>query len=335
MGGGPGARARRGRGRGEVRWCDLPGPAIRLVMEHLARAGGGGPAAEVATGAEAEGRSVPHALYTMGRVCVAWRAEVRDYLMGDTAASRRKRKWVAARSGGGRHSSGAGLALCAEGRSNSEESESVGALPHGGAPLESGGLDSRSVDSPRPRGQASPLQPPRQRARMGYRLRGRNGPAGGSIPTESAEACPGVGRGSPGAEHRGGGSSCGAQVVSGAGGHERGMAFCPYLNPSSLTDDSDDEVAWGGLEAPDRTPREALGAGADADDPGRVARAGGIPDEPPLVEADPNEARGGNRLFRRLLGIPLQGFRWRMPPAPAGPPTGSPSSSDPTYRSLD
>ena len=340
MGGGPGSRARRGRGGGEVRWSDLPGPALRLVMEHLARAGGaggGGPAAEVAAGAEAEGRRVTQALYTMGRVCGAWHAEVRDYLMGDTAASRRKRKWVAARSGGGRHSSGAGLALCAEGRSNSEESESVGALRQGGAPLESGGLDSRSVDSPRPLGRNSPFQPPRQRARIGGRQPGRNGASsprvsGGSIPTECGGAGPGVRRGSPGAECRGGGSSCGAQVVSGLG--------TTYVTLSSdLLGDSDDEVAWAGLEAsPDRRNRifEALGADAETGDFGGVARAAGIPDGPPLDEADPNEARGGNRSgvlpprpvsFRRLIRESLQVLRLRRKPPARSPTSSLPSSS--------
>lgn len=350
MGGGPGARARRGRGGGEVRWSDLPGPALRLVMEHLARAGGaggGGPAAEVAAGAEAEGRRVTQALYAMGRVCGAWHAEVRDYLMGDTAASRRKRKWVAARSGGGRHSSGAGLALCAEGRSNSEESESVGALRQGGAPLESGGLDSRSVDSPRPLGRDSPFQPPRQRARIGGRQPGRNGASsprvsGGSIPTECGGAGPGVRRGSPGAECRGGGSSCGAQVVSGLG--------TTYVTLSSdPLGDSDDEVAWAGLEAsPDssmerwnRICEECANWDAETGDPtaGGVARAAGIPDGPPLEEADPNEARGGNRSgvlpprpvsFRRLIRESLQVLRLRRKP-----PARSPTSSIPSTSGLD
>ena len=267
MAGEPGARARRGRAGGGAQWSDLPGPALRLVIQHLA-------GHEV----EVEGLGVPQALYTMGRVCLSWHAEVRDYLMGDTAASRRKRKWVAARSGGGRSSSGAGLALCAEGRSNSEESESVGALPHGTAPQEAaGGPGSGPADSPRPRGQEPPQRAPRQRARV---------------------------RGGPGAELRGGGSSCRAQVLSGAGGRERGGA-AGGREPADLSDDEEEEVAWGGLAGDD--------APVDTDPPRATPAI--PPDEPPLDEAGPSEARGGNRpgMGNRLGFLTPFGCRFGLP----------------------
>ena len=237
MAGEPGARGRRGRAGGGAQWSDLPGPALRLVIQHLA-------GHEV----EVEGLGVPQALYTMGRVCMAWHLEVRDYLMGDTAVSRPKIQWRKDPSGlRGQVSAEAGVALCAEGDGHgSESSKSVGV-----GPTSFGRENDPDPGTSPQRKWSGPGAPP---WRLANTLAAHSSPPtyislSGDDTSDSEEGplarSPGVPE--PDAVRPTAPSSCGAQVVSGEGGG---------------SDSDDDEVAFGGTPRAEPTePSGVVGAG--------------------------------------------------------------------------